>query len=432
MNAQSFAPGPLDPAFGQNGWTDVPNSLGATAIGVSSIAQDTNGNTYYGCTALLTSTWEFGCFCLTPNGSLVTKFGNGGFASGQFSSIGGRDHSRVESILLQPVQGVLHILLAGEYKVPDVSAPKLAVARLDSNGDLDLRFGNKGTIVHDLPASPAGRGSVRPPSARKSSSESAGVQAIVLPDEKVLLVYRSGNVSYVVRLEPDGALDTKFNGVGYIEVQETGGELALTSVMQTTDGRYLCAGEVWDSAGVGHALFVKFDQAGKPDNSFAVSGRLVVSDPNGRNFAVSHLAQQGNNRIFATGGSFDGTSLRALMLSLESDGKFNIQFNSGKPQEYQVNFGNTDAHAGYMQPDGKLLVAGSVDSSSGNELNAVFLRFLPNGSLDKSLGGDGVLQYTDSSHGSFATFFMPGKVLFHNYSSYATNRINKIWSGLIA
>ncbi|MCP1476511.1 hypothetical protein ABIA54_004643 [Pseudomonas sp. EB276 TE3739] len=140
MHTHQLATDPLDPNFGDRGSTLVPFHAGGGPIGVSSVALAEDGRSFFGCTSFLSSSSEFGCFCLDADGHLIKTFGKDGYLSGQFNDSHGRDHSVTSSILLQSIDNALHVVLMGIYYVPDVSSPKLALARFNDDGMPDTSF----------------------------------------------------------------------------------------------------------------------------------------------------------------------------------------------------------------------------------------------------------------------------------------------------
>lgn len=131
MNAN----GSMDLTFGTNGYYIFPNAAG------SDFAYDmevlSNGNILVaGALSITAANPKWAMICLNPNGTLNTSFGTGGVFSVDIDS--GEDYAR--KILLTPT----HILLAGNSKVPGFNTNRLAVARCDYNGVLDLSFGTAG------------------------------------------------------------------------------------------------------------------------------------------------------------------------------------------------------------------------------------------------------------------------------------------------
>src|SRR5439155_8040492 len=85
------------------------------------------------------------------------------------------------------------------------------------------------------------------------------------------------------------------------------------------------------------------------------------------------------------------------LLRYKPDGALDQTFgNQGTVIQRIGNGGGEGARALIIQPDGKILVAGSTELS-GREVSTV-VRFLPNGSLDRTFGTDGIaIFYVGSS-----------------------------------
>ncbi|MCA9899305.1 MAG: hypothetical protein H6654_02890 [Ardenticatenaceae bacterium] len=130
---------------------------------------------------------------------------------------------------------------------------------------------------------------------------------------------------------------------------------------------------------------------GDLDTSFGVNG-VVIEDVGG--FDVGRgLALRSDNKIWVIADSFNGsfTAVQSYLLLYNSDGTLNTAF--GTNGVASITPINPAARDGVLeialQPDGKVVVAGSVDTN-GNKDFAVF-RFTAEGLLDSSFGVGGVI-----------------------------------------
>ncbi len=100
-----------------------------------------------------------------------------------------------------------------------------------------------------------------------------------------------------------------------------------------------------------------------------------------------------------------------LDTSFSGDGK--STFNAG---------GDTEARAVVIQPDGKILVAGSGGNSPGNGRDFVVARYLVNGELDPSFDGDGIATkgLTGTDEASCIALQPDGKILVGGYYTIGT------------
>lgn len=130
---------------------------------------------------------------------------------------------------------------------------------------------------------------------------------------------------------------------------------------------------------------------GDLDTSFGVNG-VVIEDVGG--FDVGRgLALRSDNKIWVIADSFNGsfTAVQNYLLLYNSDGTLDATFGTGGVASITpINPTADDGVAAItLQSDGKVVVAGSVDTN-GNKDFAVF-RFLADGSVDSAFGVGGVI-----------------------------------------
>jgi uncharacterized delta-60 repeat protein len=175
----------------------------------------------------------------------------------------------------------------------------LAVLRYNPDGSPDASFDGDGQAV-------------------VSFGETTGASALALalqPDGKIVAAGRSDGSSQgfvLARLNPDGSLDTSFDGDG--RVTNAGGESAADVVVQG-DGRIVVAGvligRTSDGTFAPSFQLARFGTDGALDPTFG-SGGFVVTDrvsSGDRTEIARALALQGDGKIVATGlgfGPFSG------------------------------------------------------------------------------------------------------------------------------
>ena len=189
----------------------------------------------------------------------------------------------------------------------------------------------------------------------------------------------------VVRLTPNGALDTSFSGDGKATISfDLAGfdEDAAEGVAIDRNGRILLAGQAYDSGGGGFDFaFARMMDNGTLDTSFGVGGRLTVSfDFGGANGEfVNDVAVWPDGEIVAAGSMDIGpTAVEWAVLRISPDGSQLLGFHHG-------HFGFTtpaEATSLVLQPDGKILIAGSGQGISSRDFGVA--RLHRNGSPDAS------------------------------------------------
>lgn len=252
------------------------------------------------------------------------------------------------------------------------------LARFHANGFLDRSFGGDGKVTTDM----------------SDGFDWANAVAIQ-PDGRIVAAGSAGfNQFGVVRYRPNGTLDPTFGGGdGKVITSFTGGfddEIAEAVLIQP-DGGIVVGG--FASTGRYRMALVRYHANGSIDRSFGGDGKVTtrVTDDGD---AVMAMALQLDGKIVAVGWGFavlryhpDGT----LDRTFGGDGKVVTRFDSS----------GVDVASGVViQPDGRIVVVGEVDSPyfviSGppaeDDRGGAFavLRYLPGGRLDPSFAGDGI------------------------------------------
>lgn len=237
MLARYNPDGSLDPSFGTNGITNTafPEPATPWSAGADALAILPDGKIV----AAGTSGWEDGCilpprmFALaryTPDGTLDPTFGDGGLVQTEFDG-------PLAGIAVQPDGKIWATGTALDGTACDGGGPgsaAIAIARYEPDGSLDPSFGKVTTfldgtdVVGGPPVLQAGKILVTGQSAVDNSLVVARYQAGVLQLARIrrvtgtptaVLAQRDGKIlvavsSAVVRLLPNGRLDTSFGNGG--------------------------------------------------------------------------------------------------------------------------------------------------------------------------------------------------------------------------
>lgn len=228
--------------------------------------------------------------------------------------------------------------------------PRYHIARLDSDGDLDLDF-DVGSI----------QGSV--------------LCTAIQPDGKILIgggftAVGSSTRNSIARVHPDGALDTSFysgslnylNSDGYIQ-----------SIALQTDGKILIGGQFDTLSGTPHRSLARLLPNGTVDPDFD-TGLGVIGN-------VHDIALQPDGKILLCGifNNVNGIP-RNRLARLNTDGSLDTTFDPG--------IGPLPASPGVqivrklaLHPDGRITVVGSFTSYGGVPRNRI-ARINADGSLD--------------------------------------------------
>ena len=199
----------------------------------------------------------------------------------------------------------------------------------------------------------------------------------------------------VARLDPGGALDTSFAGdPGKAVISFNLGPVTATAVAVQADGRIVVAGTVDRGGGDLDFIVARLNTDGTPDTSFSGDGLATVAfDLGGANAdTAGGMAMQPDGRIVVVGtverggGNFDFAVAR-----LNANGSTDTSFDGDGRQTVAFDLGgaNVDAARGVaLQPDGRIVVAGTV-SRAGLDQDFGVARLNTDGALDTSFSGDG-------------------------------------------
>jgi len=311
------APGDLDTTFGNGGIVITrDNNIPQLDYALGMAIQSDGKIVVVGEGSLGTFNWDFAVVRYNTDGSLDSSFGGTGIVITQLSI----DYDGASSVAIQ-ADG--KIVVAGSRYNCFCIDSSFAVVRYNPNGSLDTTFNGTGKVITSVNSS-------------RDYAESVAIQA----DGKIVVAGRSGNnSSAIVRYNPNGSLDTTFNGTGKV-ITPGGG---ASSVAIQTDGKIIAAG--------GNAL-VRYNTDGTLDTSFGGTGKVII--PVGSN----SVAIQTDGKIVAAG--YINSSFAVVRLN--PNGSLDSSFgDTGKIIISVGNFGSS-ADSVAIQTDGKIVVAGIASS----------------------------------------------------------------------
>ena len=254
---------------------------------------------------------------------------------------------------------------------------------LAAPGELDSTFSGDGRQLTDF-----------------AGANDTGEDVVRQADGKLVSVGQSGPDFALARYNPNGALDTTFSGDGR-QVVDFGDTDAARAVTLQPDGRIIAVGETFGST-TGKFSVARLKSNGVLDNTFSGDGRTTI-EFNDRSGALSVVVQR-DGRIAVAGstGNFgaapSGANFAAARLTAE--GNLDSTFSGDGRQIVDFGAGDDTANGLVQQADGKLVAGGSVEPTP-NSRDFGAARFKANGALDTSFSGDGRTT-TDFGGGEFA------------------------------
>lgn len=252
-----------------------------------------------------------------------------------------------------------------------------------ADGDLDASFGNNGIVV-------------------TNHSEFDQINDIVIqPDGKIVAAGQSGTLPFlpffsspaldilVVRYNIDGSLDSTFGSSGIVTT-DLGANDGAQAVALQADGKIVVAGNGSPNNESGFTV-VRYNTNGSLDTTFGSGG--IVTTSTGQFSIAQGLAIQSDGKIVVTGSG----GLGITVVRYTTDGSLDNTFNDdGITREIPPGFEVLRSNVAWgvaLQADGKILVVGESADHSQNigTDDFLLLRYNPDGSLDSTFDGDGLV-----------------------------------------
>ena len=291
-------------------------------------------------------------------------------------------------------------------------------------GDLDPTFGQGGRVFTTL--------SVPQFDYFYPNTESMLVQ----PDGKILVCGRfwEDGVSYwygtfIVRYMPDGSLDTSFGDGGKVALigadYPYGGDAVGADMVLQQDGKIVLIGQRTIADGI---IVQRYTASGTLDTSFGNLGTASIVP--GRGFPEGYsLAIQPDGKIVGAGWEYDSwwdpvNYYDAIVVfRLNTDGSSDTSFGTTGTGVVKIVNGYGQPEV-LVQPDGKILVAGSLWNPWQNVPgSALIARYNPNGTPDQGFGSGGTVTKKDAYAGYIA-LQADGKILVTGLGPSSIVRLN--------
>jgi uncharacterized delta-60 repeat protein len=326
-----------DQAFGAEGLVQTtfysPNSMDqayAAALlqdGKIVIAGDTQNDNF-------DSNSEFGIAQFLPDGSLDLSFG----INGRQATALGRSHDAARAIAVQP-DGM--ILLAGYASVGVYQYPMFALTRFLPNGQIDENFGENGLVYTNF--------STGEPNNRANAM-------VLQADGKIVLAGHTesgfnNNGFAVARYMPDGLLDSSFGNGGKVVVSLSNKTQEAFAIALQTDGKLLLAG------GGSDVMILRLNPDGSLDSTFGNGGK-IIKDFGYTNEMANAIVQQPDGKIVVAGNI--NNTIEGFLARYLPDGSPDPSFDGNGLLVTEFGY-DSKAYSLGLQNDGKILVGGSGD-----------------------------------------------------------------------
>jgi uncharacterized delta-60 repeat protein len=263
----------------------------------------------------------------------------------------------------------------GKIVAVGMSAGRFALARYETDGDLDPKFSGNGKVRTDF----------------TSGADRAG--GVVIQENGKIVAAGIANIGLdatfaLARYTTDGSLDTSFGGDGKVTTDFTARIDGAHDVALQADGAIVAAGIAGSSKHTGTFALARYRPNGTLDDTFSTNGKVRTNFTPGFDGALG-VAIQENGRIVAAGTATIPDTTWALARyrasgnldqSFSDDGKVRTDFGGAFDTAYGV----------AIQDDGRIVAAGEGDESGGS-FNPTFAlaRYETDGDLDPTFSGDG-------------------------------------------
>lgn len=283
-------------------------------------------------------------------------------------------------------------------------------------GDLDPAFGVGGKVTSD----PFGSGS-------STSLNALAIQR----DGKIITAGAAAGMGgtdfAVVRLNPNGDVDTSFGFAGKVLTDfDFGIDEAIAAAIQP-DGKIVAAGYTFNRTTISEDFaIVRYNPDGSLDSTFGSGGRVTTEFGRYRD-RIGSIVVQPDGKIIAVGITADpGPVIYDFALArYNPSGSLGSSF--GVAGIVMTDFGGfDDASSVALQPDGKIIVVGRTVSPSNPFLSDFAMaRYETDGSLDMTFGNSGriITDFFGSLDEANSVILQPdGKIIAAGNAATTTNR----------
>jgi uncharacterized delta-60 repeat protein len=353
------APGDLDTGFGTEGKVVTP--VGSSGDYGQAVALQPDGKVLVaGYSRNSSNNYDFALVRYNADGTLDTNFDGDGKVMTPVGALDDLGHA----MALQP-DG--KILVAGT--TDNGTNNDFAVVRYNTDGSLDTTFDGDGKVTTAVGA-----------------GQDWAYTMALQSDGKILVAGSDNGDFALVRYNSDGTLDSAFGSGGKVITSIGTCTDAVYSLTLQPDGKILAAGSAYSCSQYDFAL-ARYNSDGTLDTTFDGDGKVIT--PLGSSFDIAYaIALQTDGQILAGGYSRDSSNNDDFaIVRYNADGSLDTSFDGDGVVTTPVGSGNEYGRAIALQSDGKILVAGY--SLTGADSDIAVARYSADGTLDTSFGVDG-------------------------------------------
>ncbi len=259
--------------------------------------------------------------------------------------------------------------------------------RWNTDGTIDTTFGDSGTGTQSY--------FQNPPFVNGGYSPK---DMAIQEDDKIVIMGLQQNPTFpsnaywVARLLPDGALDTSFNGTGYLDLSFGTTQDRATSVALQTDGKILVGGTSGNTAQ--YFTVARLNPDGSLDTGFGNGGKVQTPFSGNESF-VQTIAVQPDGKIVAGGYTVNFPNGKDFaIVRYNADGSIDTDFGDNGKVITTISSTTDIITELIIELDGKIVAGGYM--STQNSLMCM-VRYNADGSIDASFGVDGIVINDDDN-----------------------------------
>jgi uncharacterized delta-60 repeat protein len=359
----------VDPSFGMNGKVSTTYQEGYNQAKMATFQPDGKIVVAGFSHPSLSEQNDFNVIRYESNGTLDTSFDSDGMVITAFDST--NDESSI--LLIQPDNKLIAIGTKRNFTSNGYFFRDIALSRYNSDGSPDASFGISGKVVSLF-----------------DTNINTPAHAILQADGKIVVANTyytiPGDDLYhyeLIRYTTTGSIDTSFGINGKVTL-----DAEATSLLSQPDGKIITTSLGYDSQNNTFLVLKRFNNNGTSDSSFDNDG--IATLPGTYNsIATTAILQQDGKIIISTSSPNSNGVTGFATYRFNTDGSLDIDFETVITTVDNV----CNAKAAFVQPDGKIIVAGKSMGYDGYEFyKFVAARYNSNGSLDITYGTNGILE----------------------------------------
>ncbi len=353
--------GLIDPDFGEKGIVFTDRQLSSFESLICKVAITNEGSIIF----TASSTPERG-----ELESSIARYSADGNIDNSFGNTGIKKYKSVAIHSLELMDNN-NILISGT-KSFETSHKSFFVSQLDYTGQEVAAFGSDGIASFDFNA----------------FNTTCSYQKIQ-EDGKILLLGNTDenkNIVPMLKLHPNGSLDTTFSGDGRLLADMGYNLYRNTCINNTGDDKYLLLSILEH----GDLLFARINQDGSLDSDFGQEGIAINLCCPDNPFYVRSVSVQKNENFIILGK--DKKSI--ILVDILSNGELNSSFGDNGIASNSFDDLNKVSGLSVIKNGGKIIVTGEMDGDNtylDQDTDFFIMRFNEDGSIDNSFGENGVV-----------------------------------------